>query len=389
MMTAFPPPPDQQVTLANWRTGPFNRWAFHHVREIVPTAEIAHDPAAVRPLQQGAPLDFPALDQQGGTLDLDGFHDATETDGLVVLHRGRLLHESYRNGMGPHDPHIVFSVSKSMLGLLGGVLADQGLVDPQAVCQHYVPELAGTAFAGATVRELLDMRSGVAFIEDYLATEGPIIDYRKATGWNPLEPGETQIGLRAFLTTLTERSGPDGGVFDYKSPCSDLLGWIFERATGTRYSDLFARHIWSRIGAEWPCHISVDPFGAPRAAGGMCFTTRDLARVGDLMARDGAGIVPAAWVEDIATAGDPAAWDAGSFAPDFPGETMHYRSKWYVLRDRGPILMCLGIHGQNLLADRASGLVLARVSSGAAPLDLTGDLLTIRLFEAIRDGLGG
>ena len=291
--------------------------------------------------------------------------------------------------MGPQDPHIVFSVSKSMLGLLVGILAEQGLIDVDAPCETYIAELAGTAFAGTTVRDLLDMRSGVAFIEDYLATEGPIIEYRKATGWNPLAPGETQLGLREFLTTLTARSGPDGGPFDYKSPCSDLLGWIVERAAGTRFSDLFARHVWSRIGAESPCYVNVDPFGAPRTAGGMCCTARDLARIGDMVARDGAGIVPAGWIEDIANAGDPDAWDAGSFAQDFPGEAMHYRSKWYVLRDRGPILMCLGIHGQNLLVDGGSELVLARVSSAAAPLDLTGDLLTIRLFEAIRAGLDG
>lgn len=387
MMTGFPPPPDQQVTLANWRTTPFNRWSFHHVREILPTADIPHDPQAIRPLPPGAPLAFPALDHQGTALDQDGFHAITETDGLVVLHRGQLIHESYRNGMGPYDPHICMSVSKSLLALLAGVLADRGALDPGADCTAYIPELGRTAFAGATLRQLLDMRTGITFPENYQATGGVYIAYRRATGWNPVEPDQDPSDLRAFLLTLTERDGPHGGAFDYKSPCSDLLGWVIERATGQRFADLFADLIWKPLGAECPACITVDRLGAPRVAGGICMTTRDLARVGDMVARDGGGVVPASWIRDIETAGDPAAWDAGTFAADFPGEAMHYRSKWYVLRDRGPILMCLGIHGQNLLADRSSGLVLARTSSGASPLDLAGDLMTIRLFAAIRDGL--
>ena len=114
MMTNFPPRPEEQVTLANWRTSPFNRWAFHHVREIVPSADIPHSPEAIRPLDAGSALAFPEIEHQGRGLDLDGFHAATETDALVILKDGRLIHESYRNGMGPLDPHICMSVSKSM-----------------------------------------------------------------------------------------------------------------------------------------------------------------------------------------------------------------------------------------------------------------------------------
>ena len=386
MMTAFPPPAEQQVTLGNWRTTPYSQWSFHHVREVLPTADIANDPSAITPLTVD-PRPFPGVEHDGVTVDLDGYHAATATDALVVLHGDRIVHESYRGGMGPNDPHIIFSISKSMLGLLAGVLIEQGVLDPSANCEAYVPELKGTGFQGASVQQLLDMRSGVAFVEDYLATEGPIIDYRKATAWNPLEPGEQAIGLRAFFQTLVARSGPDGGVFDYKSPCTDLLGWIFERAAGVRYSDLFAQHIWSRAGLECPAYITVDPFGAPRTAGGMCMTARDMARIGRMVAQDGDGIVPKAWIDDIETAGDTDAWARGSFAADFQHETMHYRSKWYVLPTRGSVLMGLGIHGQNLIVDRASGLVVSRQSSAAAPLDLTGDLLTLDLFERYRSAL--
>ena len=388
LMESFPPAPEAQITLANWRTAPFNKWAFHHVREIVPSAEIRNDPSAVRRLEKGPALEMPEIPGADGPLGYADFLAATDADAVVVLHNGRLVHETYCGAMGPEDPHILMSVSKSMLGLLAGILAERGLLDLNAPAEAYIPELALTAFAGATVQQLLDMRAGITFDEDYLATEGPIIEYRKATNWNPLAPGQHPTDLRSFLLTLTGSDGPHGGAFDYKSPCTDLLGWIIERAAGKRYADAFSELFWKPLGAERPAYVTVDRLGAPRVAGGMCMTARDLARVGQLVAEGGRGIVPESWIADIARNGDPAAWDAGSFAADFPGVSMHYRSKWYVFRDRGPILMCLGIHGQNLLVDMASGLVLARMSSAAAPLDLASDLLTLTLFEAIRDGLG-
>jgi len=277
------------------------------------------------------------------------------------------------------------SISKSMLGLLVGILVEEGVLDLQKPVEHYLPELASSAFASASLQQLLDMRTGIAFDEDYLATEGKIIEYRKATNWNPLAAGETPGDLRSFFATLTESDGPHGGVFDYKSPCTDLLGWVCERASGERYADLFSRCIWKPMGAERPAMITVDRLGAPRVAGGVSMTTRDLARVGQLMANSGDGIVPASWVEDIETGGDAEAWNNGSFASYFPGISMHYRSKWYVMRGDAPILFCLGIHGQNLFVDRRSGIVMAKHASAAEPLDTDSELKALRLFEAIRN----
>ena len=380
MMQDFPPGADAQVTLANWRTRPFNAWAFHHVREVVPSANIAHDPNGVRVLPDG-----PALDEEA--FDINDLVESQDIDGLVVLHQGQVIFERYANGMGRDDPHILMSVSKSMLGLLAGILANKGILDLSAKAEVYVPELADTAFAGATVNQLLDMRTGITFNEDYLLNEGPIIEYRKATNWNPLGPGESPSDLRSFLVSLTDVDGQHGGIFDYKSPCTDLLGWIIERAAGQRYADVFSRFFWLKTGAENPAYITVDRLGAPRAAGGICMTTRDLARVGQMLVEDGAGVIPKAWVDEIQLNGDPQAWAGGSMAEDFPDEPMHYRAKWYVLRDRGPILMCLGIHGQNLFVDRAKGLVMARHSSMDSPMDTSGERRALKVFQAIREAL--
>ena len=91
-------------------------------------------------------------------------------------------------------PHILMSVSKSLLGLLAGVVASRGDLRPDRPVTDVIPEVAGTAYQGATIRHLLDMRAGMPLDEDYLADSGPIVQYRKATGWNPLAPGETPSG---------------------------------------------------------------------------------------------------------------------------------------------------------------------------------------------------
>lgn len=391
LMSGFPPPPGGQVDLSNWRTSPYNRWAFHHVRELLPTAEIANDPRRIRPLEVARPdLSGIRVRTPGGeALDLAGFARHAELDGMVVLYRGRLIHESYHNGMDARTPHILMSVTKSMLGLLAGILVERGHLDPEAEATVYVPELEATAFRGATVRQLLDMRTGVVFNEDYSEADGLYQNYRKAVGWNPLEPGEAPLDLRGFFRQMIEAQGPHGGPFRYISPCTDLLGWVVERAAGRRFADLFSELIWQPMGAEQPAYVTVDRFGAPRTAGGMCCTTRELARIGQLLVERGRGIVPAGWIEDIATAGDQKAWDEGDFAPDYAGMPMHYRSKWYVIRDRGPLLMGIGIHGQNLLVDRGAELVLAKHASGATPLAVESERLTLRLFAALRERLVG
>ena len=368
LMDAFPTARDGQVTLANWRTAPYNRWAFHHVRELIPTAEIANDPARVTPLPAEP---RPLFDER--------FLADTDTDGIVALHRGRLVFERYFNGMSAETPHILMSVSKSMLGLVIGALK----LDVERLVTSVLPELEGTAYRGASIRNLLDMRAGVAFNEDYLATSGPIIAYRKATGWNPIEAGDAPSDLRGFYQDLKTRDGEHGARrFHYISPNSDLLGWVVERAAGRRFADLASELLWKPIGAERSAYITVDRLGAPRCAGGMCATVRDLARVGLWMIRN-----PTPWIEDIERNGDREAWDAGSFVPYYPGLPIKYRSKWYVVEGDAPLLFGMGIHGQNLFVDRRNEIVIAKVSSQAQPMDAGRVGLTMRGIAEARKAL--
>ena len=380
VMQGFPPEEPNRASLANWRKAPYCHWAFHHVREIIPSAKISNDPTDVWELESGA------IDTS--SLGLDDAMVKTDSDAVVVLHKDKLVHETYRNGMTWQDPHILMSVSKSMLGLVAGTLVERGELAENDLVTKYVPELANTAYAGAKVRDLLDMRAGILFEEDYLATDGPIIDYRFAANWNPVPKDYVASDLRSFMSLLTRSDGPHGGRFHYVSPNTDLLAWVFERATGIRYAELVSERLWRPLGAEAAGYITVDRIGGARAAGGKCMLARDLARVGMMMAnggkRDGKQVVPASWLEDIIKNGDPQAWKDGDFYNKMGQREIHYRSKWYIQRDSEPLIFGVGIHGQFLFVDPAKNLSVAWFASRNSPLDTLSFEKTLATIEKMR-----
>lgn len=395
LMGNFPNNFHEQVTLANWRTEPFNKWAFHHVAEIIPSAEIQNNPTNIQKLDKNTPnLTEIKLEAVGNKrIELDTFLDKTFTDALVIMKCGKIIEERYNNGMTKDSLHILMSVSKSLLGLLIGILIDQKILNTDQLVTDIIPELENTAYKGASVRQLLDMRTGVSFDEDYLATNGKIIDYRKATNWNPLSKDDHESNLRSFYKLLKNSDGPHGGNFHYVSPNTDLLGWLIERASGSRYSDLMSELLWKPIGATRPANITVDRLGAPRVAGGMCTTARDLAIVGQLILENGTynnkQIIPSSWIEDIKNNGSEKAWEGGNFATYFPTINMHYRSKWYVENKdnnkKTKMLFAVGVHGQNLFIDIEKKLVIVKFSSQPLPLDKNLIELTTRWVTTLRN----
>jgi hypothetical protein len=394
IMEGFPPPNEGQVTINNWRLPPFNRWAFHHVRELIPTSTIHRTEKPVERI----PLISSLLDRlafqgpDGREWTIGSLLPLTWTDGFLVMQRGRALMEWYDAGMHPEVQHIVFSVSKSISAILAGVVIGDGRLDPDALVTRYIPEVEGSAYGGdCTVRHVLDMTVSINFIEDYLDAGGDFMRYRVATGWNPIPQGSKAEDLRAFLTTLRRGPGPHGQTFHYVSPNTDLLGWILERATGRPYAAVLSDAIWKRINSEFSAYITVDRVGAPRTAGGICATLRDLARFGDMVRNRGrvgdTQVVPEWWIDDIRTKGDPVAWASGSMAKMMPRG--RYRGKWYSTgNDRGAFC-AIGIHGQWIYIDPTSEVTIVKLSSQPLPLDDTMDALLLTAFDAISRGLGG
>jgi CubicO group peptidase (beta-lactamase class C family) len=388
LMDGFPPAPDRLVTLANWRRPPFSAWGFRNVRRLIPTANIAssgHAVALETSLQEIGRVGFTGHD--GNPTIVSRALGATDTDAFVVLRRGRIATEWYGNGMSATTPHIVFSVSKSICGTLGGILADRGLLDPDDRVIDYIPELAPSVYAGCTIRHLLDMAVGIAFNEDYEDPKGDVVRYRHAAGWDPLPAGETPIDLRSFLSQQRPDGARHGELFHYVSTNTDVLGWVYERACDQPYADILSEYLWAPLGAERDAYVTVDARDAMRAAGGICVTPRDLARFGEMIRRRGiAGgqqVVPGGWIDDINARGDPEAWARSEMAEMFPKAS--YRSQWYRIdRDRG-VLVAFGIHGQFIYIHPQAEIVIVRMASEATPLDFDRVRGWRRGFDAIAD----
>lgn len=389
LMTGFPPAESKLVTLANWRTPPFNRWAFHHVSELVPSAPIraGHPPATDLIAKVTALPEF-TLTRGSVTLSMPEWLGQTYTDSIVILKDGKIVFEHYAEGQDAETPHIWMSVSKSVLGLVAGILEGRGQLDTAALITDFVPEVKDSAFAGATVRNALDMRVGIRFDEDYHANDGAIIAYRKSHLWDPVPVGEEATDLRSFLATLEARDGAHNGRFHYVSPNTDLLGWVLERASGQRFQDLISETLWRPIQAERDAYITVDRFGAPRCAGGFCAVPRDMARIGRLFVTGGkigdTQVVPAAWIDDIIHNGDPQAWQNGDLCDLFKKADMHYRSQWYVLRGDRPLIFGVGVFGQHVFVDPAADLVIAKCASQPLPLDEAFLSMTLAGVEHLR-----
>ncbi|MEM1047897.1 MAG: serine hydrolase [Pseudomonadota bacterium] len=376
------------VTLANWRLAPYHAWAFHHVRELIPTAAIAGRPSEPQP-DPGPALDLSAVgfvDRQGRAWTLAGLLEQTATDAFLVLHRGRLVHEAYAPTYDPRCPHLLFSVSKSITGALAGCLVAEGAIRPDDHVIDHVPETAGSAYETCTLRHLLDMTVSMDLEENYTDPDSDYMRYREATGWNP---PRAPADLLSFLPTIRAGNERHGACFRYRSPNSDLLGIVLERATGQPFADLLSERIWQKLGCSGPADITVDRLGAPRAAGGVSTTARDLALFGDMMRCDGtyggAEVVPSAWIDDIRSAGDPEAWANGDYSYLIPGG--RYRAQWYATAGAEPALCAIGIHGQWLYIDPVSETVMVKLSAQTEPIDDPLDMAMLEGFACLARSL--
>ncbi len=374
-MSGAPPfAPANLVTLANWQDPPSNRWSFQHLRELVPTARISRGVGQVRRLPR-AELDLSGIRFQSGEHDLTVGEMLAEsyTDGFLVLHRGRIVTEQYFNGMNEDTPHLLMSVSKSVVSTVAGIQAGQGLLDVAARVERVVPELTGTSFEGATVQDLLDMRAGTHFDETYDNPESDVRTYERVYLWRPDTAEARPADALAYYATL-HNDGPHGGPFRYRSILTDVLGWVLERAAGARLHELIARLVWQPMGAEFDAEITVDAHGNAMADGGICATLRDLGRFGLLFGGAGArsrgwSVVPSRWIDDtIAGAPDgPEAFIAAEEPLRYvPGA--HYRNCWWVAEPRVPFFYAAGINGQHVFVDQPRQVVVAKLSTWPSAL---------------------
>jgi CubicO group peptidase (beta-lactamase class C family) len=393
-MMGSPPPADKIIRSADGSSYRFPqwRWSFSHWRELVPTVEVSRGPTPVHelPRAERADLDAVTFVPLGGGAPMTWADSlvANYTDGIVVLHRGRIVYERYFGALDSDGQHIAFSVTKSFFGTIAAMLIAEGKLDPNARVDHYVRELAGSGFGDATVAQVLDMTTALDFVENYLGESASMNAYRNATGFDSRRSDDTgPRSVYAFLPTI-KKEGAHGDEFHYRTPNTDVIGWIIARVTGKRLPEVLSERIWSRIGAEADAYLQVDSHGTPLVGSALNARLRDLARFGEMMRLggrfNGQQIVPQAVVEEIRRGGSREAFVFGNYAT-LPGWSYH--DFWWVSHDDHGVYTARGIHGQAIYIDPAAEMVVARFASHPLAGNVNLDPLSLPAYRAIAERL--
>lgn len=369
LMQGFPPPADKRVSFASYLGQyPHARWAFQHMRELIPSRNVPRGNGPLSPLPQGADLrkEIDALRFQGpdGELSFAEYLTNSYADATLILLDGKLVYEVYHEGMSAEQPHMLWSMTKSVVGLLATQLIHDGLLKADAQVSDYVPELAASGWRGATVQQLLNMTADIDYSEVYADAQSDVVNYAVAAGMGPPPAGFQGAGnLYDYLPSIAGQ-GRHGAEFHYRTVHTEVLGWVLRRASGQSTAELIAERLWRKLGAEQDAYLLVDPAGAEWAGAGMNATLRDLARFGEMLRLDGyfngQQIVAREVLTAIRQGADREAFKAAGRTWQ---EGYSYRNQFWISHNPDGAYEALGVHGQMIHVNPAVGLVMVRLSS--------------------------
>jgi CubicO group peptidase (beta-lactamase class C family) len=389
-MTGSPPPADRIVRFddGSYLRFPQWRWSVANFRQLMPTVSVSRGLSNPSPLRRKlcSDIDGVTFTPLGGNQPMSWAQslDKNYTDGIIVLHRGDIVYERYFGVLKPEGQHGAMSVTKTFVGTLAALLVAEGLLDPDRKVAHYVPELATSAFGTATVRQLMDMTTGIRFSEDYANPDAEI--WMHAAAGNPLPKPADYQGPRSyyeFLTTV-RAEGNHGEAFHYRTANTDALGWVLARVSNRNVAQLLSERIWSRLGAEQDAYMSVDSTGTPFAGGGLSAGLRDLARFGEMVRNNGRyngqQILPAQVVADIRRGGSREQFAEAGYALL---QGWSYRNMWWVTHNAHGAFMARGVHGQALYIDPAAEMVIARFASHPVAGNAVIDPTSLPAYDAV------
>lgn len=364
------------------------RWSFSNVRQMMPTTNVWRGSGDVSPLPRAErdDIDAVAFTPLGGseTMTWRDALSANYTDGIVVLHKGRIVYERYLGALKPEGQHIAMSVTKSFFGIIGTILVAEGKLSETATAASYVPELKETAFGDATIRQLLDMTTGVRYSENYADPKAEIYEHIRAGNMIPRPPGYAGANtFYEFLVTL-KKEGEHGQGFAYKTVNTDALGWIIRRVTGKSVSENLSERIWSKLGAEQDAYFTVDLVGNEFAGGGLNAALRDLARFGEMIRNDGRfngqQIIAKAVIDDIRKGASKDDFAKANYKL-LPGWS--YRNMWWITHNEHGAFMARGVHGQAIYIDPTAEMVIARFGSHPLASNAFNDPTSLSAYHAL------
>lgn len=358
----LPPPlqieqPQSEVPVAvqwlRWRMndGDVNAWTFRRMDDLFTTRTVGRSGPVWRLLRDEHTLDF-SYQWNGDTYAAPEVLDRTYTNALLVIKDGRIVSEIYRNNTGPESRFIGWSMTKSLTSVLVGCALEDGHINSlDTLITDYLPELLDGAYAGVSIRHIMQMRSGVDYEERYdFANPG----VAASNHINALV--RNVVRFADVAQTLPQRTEP-GSTFQYKTIDTAVLGWLVERATGMSVAAYTARCVWEPLGAEADGFYIMDgPPGVGREFSGAGFnaTLRDWARFGQMVLDGGMAdrrrVVSEEW---IAASTQPTA--------DEDAARGGYGLQWWTMGN-SDAFAAIGLQGQYVYIDPVTRTVVVKLS---------------------------
>ncbi len=365
----------REVNLDNWDDGgERSRFAYLNVSQIFPVAVVRRGgPIVPLPLAPNPAVGRYVVEKDGGRdITLDQLLSDGPFDAFLVVHRGRIVYERYPR-MRPEDKHLMFSVTKALVGAAVAILEDRGQLRVDRPIGDLIAELKGTAWEKVSIRDILEMASGVEGAESGVAAysdpQHKHYQLEASLGWLPKSADMPEAVQReetySYLTTLG-RVREAGSRWEYASVNTAVLGWLLERVTGKTLAEVLGDEIWSRMGAEGDALMVVNRNGIAAAHAGMAATLRDVARFGMLFTQDagvgdGERVISDRVLRRITDPGRPQILEPGSH----PAWLTHVAYQWDGVTDKGDFFKG-GFGDQLLYVAPRKGVVIAYFGTNQA-----------------------
>lgn len=389
-MQGYPPPKDKTVSAidGSFFQFPALRYSVCNMRQFMPTTEVKSAQVKryqfrSRPDNTIDKLTFSPTNSSG-IMTWEESLLKNYTDGILILHKGKIVYERYFGELKPDGIHAAMSVSKTFTGTLGALLVEEGVLDENKTAADYIPELKSSAFGDASIRQILDMTTGLKYSEDYSDPNAEIWAFSAAG--NPFSKPKTNTEPANYFDYLVTigKEGVHGEIFAYKTVNTDVMGWIISVVTNKSIPELLSERIWQPLGTHFDGYYQIDGSGIAFAGGGFSANLRDMAMFGEMIRNKGyfnkKQILPQTLVEDIMKGGDQEAFEKSAYSSL---SNWSYRNMWWITHNEDGAFAARGVHGQTIYIDPKAEMVIVRFSSHPEAKNSKIDPTSLPAYQAV------
>lgn len=394
-MHGFPPPKDKIISAldGSFFRFPALRYSVCHMRQFMPTTIVEAAKTKQYKFKEKYDnaidsLSFLPLNSSESMIWKESL-SKNYTDGILILHKGKIVYEKYFGELKPDGLHAAMSVSKTLTGTLGALLVEEGTLDENKTGADYIPELKGSAFGNATIRQILDMTTGLLYSEDYSNPQAEIWAFSAAG--NPFSKPDSPNSASNYYEYLktVQQQGEHGNIFAYKTINTDVLGWIISRVTRKGIPELLSERIWKPLGTHIDGYYQIDGAGIAFAGGGFSANMRDMAMFGEMIRKMGKfnnqQILPVNLIKDIMNGGSQEAFNKSVYANTL--KNWSYRNMWWILHNEHGAFAARGVHGQTIYIDPKAEMVIVRFASHPEAKNSKIDPTSLPAYQAVAEYL--